>query len=284
MGFERIMVTGASGMLGRDLVPYLEAKGYQVTAMARRDLDLLGTTDHIAETVLNAQPQIIIHAAAYTDVDGAENDPELAMAVNKDGTRKLALAAREVDAIMVYVSTDFVFDGLKHTPYTPSDKPNPVNTYGLSKHYGELMVSELMDTYYVVRTSWVYGVHKRNFVQFVLESARQGREVKAAEDMVGSPTWTGSLSTALEKIMTSGAFGIYHAGDAGIVSRYEQARTICHAAGLSSDHIRPVRASELPLKANRPLYSALDCGDLAVPSWETAFHAYLEQYKSLRHA
>ena len=153
----------------------------------------------------------------------------------------------------------------------------------LLSFYGELMVTELMDTYYLIRTSWVYGVHKRNFVQFVLESARQGREIRAAEDMVGSPTWTGSLSTAIENIMTSGTYGTYHASDAGVVSRYEQARMICQVAGLSADHVRSVRASELTLKANRPLFSPLDCGDLAVPSWETAFRMYLEQYKSLYH-
>ncbi|MCE3236307.1 MAG: dTDP-4-dehydrorhamnose reductase [Vampirovibrio sp.] len=278
MGFKNIVVTGARGMLGQDLVPYLRAKGYDVFPTASDTLSLLETADSMQEKLEPFSPQVIIHAAAYTNVDGAEREPELTMAVNKDGTRNLALAAKALGAILVYVSTDYVFDGLKQEPYLPTDRPNPINMYGLSKYYGELMVSELMEEYYVVRTSWLYGIHRQNFVQWVLDQARTGCEIKAVTDWVGSPTWTGNLCVAIETIMNSGAFGIYHGADHGAISRYEQAKAICRAAGLSDGHVRPISSSDLNMAANRPHYSVLACPELSVPSWETGLQAYLAQY------
>jgi dTDP-4-dehydrorhamnose reductase len=279
MAFRRILVTGASGMLGQDLIPYLKAKGYDVTGVSSKEMNLLGTAEVIQKTIDEAAPEIIIHPAAMTNVDEAEKSPELAMAINKDGTRKLVEAARQAGAIFVYVSTDFVFDGNKGAPYTPQDRPNPINAYGLSKYYGELMVSELLEEYYIVRTSWLYGLHRNNFVQSVIEAARQGREIKAATDLVGSPTWTGSLSQAIERIMTSGAFGTYHGCDVGSISRYDQARAICSMLGLSPDHVQKVTTAELPLIARRPAYSAMAVGDLPMPSWETSFQTYFTLYQ-----
>ncbi|HEY9745571.1 MAG TPA: dTDP-4-dehydrorhamnose reductase [Oculatellaceae cyanobacterium] len=279
MGFRNIVVTGANGMLGKDLVPYLRAKGYDVRPSTTEYMSLLETSDSMRRKMEALDPEVIIHCAAYTNVDGAEREPDLAMAVNKDGTQKLALISQELGAVFIYISTDFVFDGLKNAPYEPSDHPNPINTYGLSKYYGELMVSELLETYYIVRVSWTYGIHKRNFVQWVLESARTGTPIDVVTDWIGSPTWTGSVCSALENIMNSGAFGTYHVADQAVISRYEQALTICRAAGLSPDHIRPVQSEQLSVAANRPKFSALTCPGLAVPSWETALHAYLEQYQ-----
>ena len=279
MAFKNIVVTGAQGMLGRDLVPYLQAKGYQVFPLDSAQMSLLETSRSMQEKLEPYAPEVIIHAAAYTNVDGAEREPELAMAVNKDGTRNLVLAAQELGAIMMYISTDYVFDGLKGEPYHPTDRPNPINTYGLSKYYGELMVSEMMEEYYIVRTSWLYGQHKHNFVQWVLESAKAGNEIRVADDWIGSPTWTGSLSASLETLMNTGRYGTYHAADQGAISRFDQARAICRAVGLSSEHIRPITLNELDLPANRPRYSALDCPGLEIPSWETSLQAYLTQYQ-----
>jgi dTDP-4-dehydrorhamnose reductase len=285
MALKRIVVTGANGMLGRELVPYLRAKGYEVYPSSTTFLNMLETEDSMREKLEPLQPEVIIHGGAYTQVDNAEREPELAMAVNKDGTQKLALAAKSLGAILVYVSTDYVFDGLKREPYLPTDRPNPVNTYGLSKYYGELLVSELLEEYYIVRTSWTYGIHGRNFVQWVLESARAGTPVNVATDWIGSPTWVGSLCDAIERIMTSGAYGLYHAADQGEISRFDQARRICQAAGLSEEHIRPVHSSELPLQANRPEYSVLATPGLPMPNWETTLQSYLEQYRrALTHA
>jgi dTDP-4-dehydrorhamnose reductase len=277
MAFKNIVVTGANGMLGKDLVPYLRAKGYEVRASTSAHLSLLETENSIRSKLEALAPEVIVHCAAYTNVDAAEHEPDLAMAVNKDGTQKLALAAQDLGAIFIYISTDYVFDGLKNAPYDPQDRPNPINTYGLSKYYGELMVSELLETYYIVRVSWTYGIHKRNFVQNVLESARSGTPMDAVTDWIGSPTWTGSICANLENIMNSGAYGTYHVADQAVISRYEQARAICKAAGLSSEHIRPIQSEQLSLAANRPKFSALACPGIAVPSWETSLHAYLEQ-------
>ncbi len=282
MAFKNIVVTGAQGMLGQELVPYLTAQGYRVTPLSSKQLNLLEDSHAMQHKLTLAEPDVIIHAAAYTNVDGAEREPELAMAVNKDGTRNLVLAAQELGATLMYISTDYVFDGLKTDgPYQPVDRPNPVNTYGLSKYYGELMVSELMEQYYVVRTSWLYGIYKKNFVQWVIESARAGNEIRVATDWLGTPTWTGNLCAAIETLMNSGQFGIHHAADQGVVSRFEQAQVICQSMGLSGDHIRPITLAELDLPANRPYFSALDCPSLSVPSWETGLNAYLTQYKAL---
>lgn len=281
MSFKNIVVTGAGGMLGKDLVPYLHAKGYEVLPCSTDYMSLLETPESIREKLEPLNPEVVIHAAAYTNVDKAEQEPDLAMAINKDGTRKLALVAKDLGAIFIYVSTDFVFDGLKQSPYLPGDRPNPISTYGLSKYYGELMVSELLEEYYIIRTSWLYGIHRSNFVQWILEQARTGSYCRVATDWIGSPTWTGSLCASIETIMNSGAYGTYHAADHGEISRYDQALAICKAAGLSGAHIQPIESADLNLRAARPRYSVLATPELAVPSWETTLHAYLEQYHQL---
>lgn len=278
MAFRKILVTGARGMLGQELIPYLGILGYDVVGTDSTQLNLLGTQESIRDKVARIRPDIIIHTAAFTNVDGAETNPELALAVNKDGTQKLAMAARELDAIFAYVSTDYVFDGLQNTPYTVDHRPNPINTYGLTKYYGELIVTEYLEAYYIIRTSWLYGIHGKNFVQFVIDSARSGREVSIITDQYGAPTWTGSLCHLIERIVTSGAYGTYHACDKGEVSRYEQAQLICKGAGLSTAHIRPIASKDFAQPANRPRYTVMDCGELPVASWETALQSFLTQY------
>lgn len=280
MAVKRIWVTGAGGSLGSDLVPFLQAKGYQVHGSTSSQLNLLSSRDEITRALEAFEPQLIVHAAAYTNVDGAERDPELAMAVNNEGTRRLVEAAMAVDAIVAYISTDYVFDGDKGSAYTIADRPNPISVYGQSKYYGELALSELTDTHYIIRTSWLYGQAGRNFVQFVLSAARQGRDVGIIDDQWGKPTWTGSLCDAIERVMTSGAYGTYHAADEGPVTRYEQARVICRALGLSGENIRPISSAEFPQAARRPRYSVLDSAPLAMPSWETGLQAFLSEYKA----
>ncbi len=278
MAFRKFLVTGSDGMLGRDLVAYLSGKGYEVTGLGHQALDLLKPIDELKRTIALCEPEIIIHLAAYTDVDGAERDPELAMAINKDGSRKIAVIARDLGCILGYVSTDFVFDGTQNTPYTPDHRPNPVNAYGLSKYYGELMIKELLDSYYIMRTSWLYGIHRKNFVQYILDGARQGTPLTIVDDWKGSPTWTGSLSHLIEQLVTSGAFGTYHTVDEGAVSKYTQALAICESAGLSTEHIRAASYKDFSFSARRPTYSVLDSGTLATPHWKTSLQAYLQQY------
>ncbi len=279
MGFKNIVVVGASGMLGRELTTHLKGKGYQVFGTTSETLSLLLTVDQMKEKLEPFQPDVVIQCAAFTNVDNAEREPDLAMAVNKDGTQKLGAACQSLGAIFAYISTDYVFDGLKGAPYLPTDRPNPINTYGLSKYYGELLISEQLEHYYIIRTSWLFGIHRNNFVQWVLDQARQNGEVKATVDWVGTPTWTGNLAVAIENIIQSGEFGTHHAADAGVISRYDQALKICKMAGLSDAHIVRVENADLELPANRPLCTPLACPTIAVPSWETGFHAYLSQYE-----
>lgn len=279
MGFKNIVVVGGSGMLGRELTRHLKAKGYNVFPTTSETLNLLVTEDQMKENLEPFQPEMVIQCAAFTNVDGAEREPDLAMAINKDGTNKLGLASQSLGAIFAYISTDYVFDGLKPAPYLPTDRPNPINTYGLSKYYGELLTSEQLEAYYIIRTSWLFGVHRNNFVQWVMDQARTGGEIKAAEDWIGTPTWTGNLAVAIEKIILSGEYGTYHAADAGAISRYDQAVRICQMAGLPTDTIQRVNSADLNLPANRPQQTPLACPTLAVPSWETGFQAYLLQYQ-----
>lgn len=279
MAFKNIVVVGASGMLGQELTRHLKAKGYTVFSTSSDTLNLLVTEDEMKAKLEPFEPEVIIQCAAFTNVDGAERDPDLAMAINKDGTHKLGLVSQGLGAVFAYISTDYVFDGLKSESYLPTDRPNPINTYGLSKYYGELLTSEQVEAYYIIRTSWLYGIHRNNFVQWVLDQARVGGPIKAAEDWIGTPTWTGNLVVAIENIINSGAYGTYHAADSGVISRYEQALQICRMAGLPTDTIVRVNSADLGLPANRPKQSPLACPELAVPSWETGFQAYLLQYQ-----
>jgi len=259
------------------------AKGYQVTGVNSQQFNLLHPIDTLRENLVAADPHIIVHAAAYTQVDQAEREPELAMAVNKDGTRKLALLTKELGCLFALISTDYVFNGQQQRPYKSSDKPNPISTYGWSKYYAELMVSELLEEYYIIRTGWLYGIYGNNFVQFILDSVRQGRELGIVSDQVGGPTWAGSLCTQIETIISpsglGGRYGIYHAVDSGSVSRYQQAQVICKVAGLSPGHIQPVSSQNFPQAAQRPAYSVLDPQELHVPHWETSLQAYFEHYR-----
>lgn len=286
MAFKRICIIGGSGMLGTDLQADLAGKGYEVTAPHEDDANLLHSVDDLKAKIDPLEPEIILHIAAVTDVDAAERNPELAMAINKDGTRKMAVIARDLGAVFAYVSTDQVFDGRRDSknepPYTPADKPNPINQYGLSKYYGELMVQELLDTHYILRTSWLYGAQRNNFAQWVLDSARAGKPINVVSDWVGTPTWSGSLAHAIERTMTSGAFGTYHLADQGPVSKYDQAVAMCRGAGLPVGGISPVHSSTLNFSAQRPAFTPLDSSDspVVMPHWETSFQAYLTQYRA----
>lgn len=288
MAFKRLCIIGGSGMLGTDLMKDLTGKGYEVSAPHENEANLLHSVDDLKAIIEPLDPEIIIHIAAVTDVDAAERNPELAHAINKEGTRKIAVIARDLGAIMAYVSTDQVFDGNRNPQsspaYTPKDKPNPINQYGLSKYYGELMVQELLDTHYILRTSWLYGIQRNNFAQWVLDSAKAGKPINVVSDWVGTPTWSGSLAHAIERTITSGEFGTHHlagqVNDNSGVSKYEQAVAMCRGAGLPTEGISPIESGKLTFDAPRPAFTPLDCSTspINMPHWETSFQAYLTQY------
>lgn len=275
----KIMITGAAGQLGADLLRVLRPR-HEVAALSRRDLDVTdrGRVLAAAERV---RPDAIIHSAAYTNVDGAERERDLAYAVNAAGTRHVAEAAGRTGAALVYVSTDYVFDGRKGAPYTEADEPRPINRYGETKLAGERLVRDLHANHFIVRTSWLYGGAGRNFVETILAAAGRQPLIYAAEDAVGSPTYAPDLARFIDRLLGCGEYGLYHAAVQGCCSRYEFARAIVEGAGGDPGRVVPVSSDHFALPAPRPLNSALAsealgrCRLAPLRDWREALRDYL---------
>lgn len=270
-----ILVIGARGMLGQDLMSVLTG---DVRGVDLDDIDIT-SLETVQRVLVTLKPDVIINAAAYTDVDGCETNRELAMQVNGEGVGNLALIAREIGAKLVQISTDYVFDGHKGAPYREDDPANPLSVYGQSKLAGELNARTVPD-HLVVRTQWLYGVHGKNFVETMLRLAGEKTELAVVDDQVGSPTWTVDLSHAIMALLEKGAHGTYHAANAEFCSWNEFARTIFSEAGLKVS-VTPLTTPELGRPAARPLYSTLDCGKLVRDTgfqpepWRDALRKYL---------
>ena len=251
-----ILVVGAQGMLGRDLMEVLsgEVRGVDVEEI---DITSLESTRRV---LLTLKPKVVVNAAAYTDVDGCEGNAELAMQVNGEGVAHLALAASEIGSKLVQVSTDYVFDGGKGTPWREDDSPRPLSVYGESKLAGE-MNARVVPDHLIVRTQWLYGVHGKNFVETMLRLAGERNEVSVVDDQIGSPTWTVDLALSIKALLDAGCRGTYHAANAGSCSWNEFARAVFEEAGLATK-VLPMTTGELNRPATRPLYSVLDSGKL----------------------
>jgi dTDP-4-dehydrorhamnose reductase len=234
--------------MGRDL---------EVLPTHRAELDLRETAATLA-AVRAASPAVIIHTAGYTDVDRAEHEPEQAWAGNVLTTWNVATAARECGAVMVYVSSDFVFDGTKPEPYHEFDTPHPLNVYGQTKAAGEQLVRQLLDRYYIVRVAGLFGPQGRNFVQVILSRARAGEALRVVDDQVCARTYTFDLADALGELIQSPLYGTYHLTNAGASSWYEFARDIVAAAGLRGVTLEPVNSAGRNAPARRPSQSVLD--------------------------
>lgn len=274
---QRILVTGSNGMLGRVLIPYLQQRGHEVVGV---DLDTCDITKHrdVQRTVHANNPQLVIHAAAYTAVDQAESDETNAFRVNAYGTENVALACAEQDVPMLYISTDYVFDGGASRPYQPLDQTRPVSVYGKSKLAGEVAVRNHLKKFYIVRTSWLYGPRGKNFVETILNLAKERKQLKVVADQTGSPTSTKTLSGYIADLIESGRFGTYHATDGGVTTWCEFAREI--TKGLDVEVI-PCETKDFPRPAPRPHYSVLDktsleqtIGHEVVP-WQKALEDYM---------
>jgi dTDP-4-dehydrorhamnose reductase len=266
----RILLLGKNGQLGRELLSILSAWN-KVTASDIDDLDLTEAA-RVRAKIREARPSVIINAAAYTDVDGAESHPELANIVNRDVPAMLAEEARSRDAAFIHYSTDFVFDGSKGSPYTEQDSPNPINVYGKSKLLGEEAVRKLGGAFFIFRTSWVYGLQSNSFVTKALKWSRVQREMRVVDDQIGSPTWTRALAQATSDILAKGAddilafstvhAGLYHLAGLGAVSRYDWAKEILaldpRPQEQTVERLLPARSADFPAPATRPPYSALD--------------------------
>lgn len=254
----KVLVTGARGMLGTDLVRGLEKGGNEIFATDIEELDIT-RFEFLLRMTKNICPDVIVNCAAYTNVDKAEEEPEKALQVNGLGVKNLALVCRDLDIDLCHISTDYVFDGTKEGPYTPDDPPNPINAYGQSKLAGEKYIREITKKFYIIRTSWLYGKNGKNFVYSVLDLANKQSELRIVDDQIGSPTWTVTLARVIIAIVETKNFGLYHATDKteGGISWYEFAREIVRIFGLKSDVI-PVKTDEFGHLAKRPHNSVLD--------------------------
>lgn len=268
---SKILVTGSYGMLGQDLCPTLSDNGYDVIETDKDSFDIT-KPDMVENFISKKTPDIIIHCAAYTNVDGAEEDFMTAELINVKGTENLAKVCAKNNVPLVYISTDYVFDGEKNTPYTTDDEPNPINIYGKTKLGGEEVIKKYCAKYYIIRTSWLYGHHGKNFVETML-SLRDNSEIKVVDDQKGCPTWTMDLSDGIIKIINNETCGTYHVCGNGETSWFEFAKEVFKQAGISVN-IVPCTTSEFPRPAKRPKYSVMDNNGIC-RDWKLALKDYL---------
>lgn len=277
----RILVTGASGQLGYDVERELERRGIEHLGTSSRELDITdrAAVEHLMQSY---RPDAVIHCAAYTKVDLAEDEPERCWAVNADGTRNLAAACREIGAKMLYISTDYVFPGTGEQFRRTDDPVSPVNTYGRSKLAGELAVQSLLEKYFIVRISWVFGKNGNNFVKTMLRLAETKAELSVVCDQIGSPTYTADLAPLLCDMVQTERYGVYHATNEGTCAWSEFAEAIFELAGRQVV-VHPIPTSAYPTRAVRPLNSRMskEClhsnGFQELPEWKNALARYLKE-------
>lgn len=277
----KVLVTGVKGQLGYDVMAELARRNIEAIGV---DIDEMDITDKISveKVIGEAAPDVVVHCAAYTAVDAAEDNEALCRRVNADGTRNIAEVCKKLDCKMVYISTDYVFDGQGTRPWEPDDERHPLNVYGQTKYEGELAVQEKLSRYFIVRIAWVFGKNGKNFVKTMLKLAETHDKLTVVNDQFGSPTYTYDLARLLVDMIQTDKYGIYHATNEGICTWYEFACEIFRQAGVKIE-VTPVPASEYPAKAKRPENSRLDKSKLTengferLPSWQDALARYLKE-------
>lgn len=277
----KILVTGATGQLGHDVCRVLLQRGIRHFGASTADFDI-ASKESTQAFLVNYQPDAVIHCAAYTKVDLAEDEPERSMRVNADGTRNVAETCRELGAKLLYVSTDYVFPGTGETPWETDDATGPLNVYGKSKLAGEDAVRKLVEKHFIVRTSWVIGEHGNNFVKTMLRLAETHDRLRVVDDQIGSPTFTADLAPLLCNMIATDKYGVYHATNEGFCSWAELAEAVFRFAGRNVT-VHPVSTEEYGAKAIRPKNSrlskrSLDAGGFArLPEWEASLARLLEK-------
>ena len=268
----KVLVTGSKGMLGQDLCPILKNANY---AVIETDIDTLDITklDEVERIISTENPDIVIHCAAYTNVDKAEEDIETARLINFVGTENIAKACAKNDCTMVYISTDYVFAGNGTEPYKPTDETAPLNNYGLTKWEGEEAVRKYCPKHYITRTSWLYGIYGKNFVETMISLADKP-ELKVVDDQIGCPTWTVDLSNGILKLLENKRpYGTYHVCGSGVTSWYGFAKTVFELSGIDVN-LKPCTTEEFPRPAKRPAYSVMD-NDGICRDWKEALKEYI---------
>ena len=271
-------MTGAGGMLGHDVAAVAKGAMHEVVPLSHDDLDI-ADADRVTATIRRHHPAAVINCAAWTDVDGAEEAEDEATAINAEGAANVALAAAAVDALIVYPSSDYVFDGARSEPYTETDRPNPLSAYGRSKLAGEQATGSANRRHFIVRTSWLFGPHGRNFVESMLRLGAERDEVLVVSDQVGSPTYTGHLATGLLRMIEGLDYGIHHLAGSGHCTRWDFAREIFHQAGVECEAI-PATTDMIPRPAPRPPHAVLVSGrdpEIRLPPWERGLREYLRR-------
>lgn len=279
----KVLVTGVKGQLGYDVVKELEKRGIEPVGVDIEEMDIT-QADSVDKVIKEADPDAVIHCAAYTAVDAAEENVALCRKVNAEGPRNIAKVCKELDIKMIYISTDYVFSGEGERPWEPEDERAPKSVYGQTKYEGELAVQELLDKYFIVRIAWVFGINGNNFVKTMINLSRKYDTIRVVNDQFGSPTYTDDLSKLLVDMVLTDKYGVYHATNEGICSWYEFACEIFKKAGKDVKVI-PVTTEEYGAKAGRPANSRMskekltENGFKKLPPWENALERYIAVLK-----
>lgn len=278
----KVLITGANGQLGHDVVLELKRRGHTPVITDREEMDITDRKS-VNEFMENAMPEAVIHCAAYTAVDKAEEDVAACRLINADGTRNIAEACARINSKLMYISTDYIFDGEGERPWEPDDKVTvPLNVYGQTKYEGEIAVRENVERFFIVRIAWVFGINGSNFIKTMLRLGRQNGAVKVVNDQIGSPTYTEDLAVLLCDMIETDKYGCYHATNEGFCSWYDFACEIFKAAGMDNVTVTPVSSEEFPVKAKRPHNSRMSKDKLdangfkRLPAWQDAVKRYVE--------
>lgn len=278
----KVLVTGVAGQLGYDVAEELSKRGIENLGVDIADFDLTDA-QAVSRAVLDYAPTHIVHCAAYTAVDKAESEAELCRKVNVDGTKNMALAAKELDAVMMHFSTDYVFDGYsKVTPWEVDDPKAPQSVYGSTKSESEDVLTDILDKYFVLRLSWVFGKNGHNFVKTMLNLAKQGKSLKVVADQIGAPTYTKDVAVLVCDMLPTKKYGIYHTPNQGATSWFDFAADIFELSGYTPD-LKACSTEDYPAAAKRPLNSKLsmkaldDAGFNRLPHYKSALERYLQE-------
>ena len=280
----RVFVTGVKGQLGYDVMNELEKQGLEGIGVDIDEMDITDA-DQVNKVIKEAAPDAVIHCAAYTAVDAAEDNEEICRKVNAQGTENIAKVCEELDIKMMYISTDYVFNGQGERPWEPDDKREPLNVYGQTKYEGELAIEEHVKKFFTVRIAWVFGVNGKNFIKTMLNLGKTHDHLTVVNDQTGSPTYTYDLARLLVDMIQTDKYGRYHATNEGICTWYEFACEIFKQAGMNVS-VAPVSSDEYPAKAKRPSNSRMDKSKLTangftpLPTWQDALSRYLNEYRN----
>ena len=276
----RVLVTGVKGQLGYDVMNELAGRGHEGIGVDIQEMDITDAAS-VEKVITEAAPDAVIHCAAYTAVDAAEDNVDLCRRVNAGGTENIARVCKALNCKMMYISTDYVFNGQGTRPWEPDDKREPLNVYGQTKYEGELAV-ETLEKFFLVRIAWVFGVNGKNFIKTMLNLGKTRDHLTVVADQIGSPTYTYDLARLLVDMIETDKYGRYHATNEGLCSWYEFACEIFKQAGMNVT-VSPVASDQYPAKAKRPMNSRMDKSKLdemgfkRLPSWQDALGRYLKE-------